>query len=64
MAENYTDHPKVGLGDIPSSVESLTFGDNFNKVLSARSIPSSVKSLTFNYKFNQVLSEGINTIKC
>ncbi|KAK5574630.1 hypothetical protein RB653_009883 [Dictyostelium firmibasis] len=44
--------------DIPSSVESLTFCNDFNQVLSEGLIPSSVKSLTFGDYFNQVLSAG------
>ncbi|KAK5574629.1 hypothetical protein RB653_009882 [Dictyostelium firmibasis] len=55
----YFSNENIYLGDIPSSVESLTFGDYFNQVLSEGSIPSSVKSLTFGYCFNQVLSEGL-----
>ncbi|KAK5574616.1 hypothetical protein RB653_009869 [Dictyostelium firmibasis] len=52
----YYSNEDIYLGDIPSSVESLTFGRSFNQVLSAGLIPSSVKSLTFGRDFNQVLS--------
>ena len=43
---------------LPSSLRSLTFGDNFNQSLNGFHLPSSLQSLTFGDKFNQSL-EGI-----
>ena len=43
---------------LPSSLQSLTFGEEFNQSLEGIQLPSSLQSLTFGYKFNQSM-QGI-----
>ena len=40
---------------LPSSLQSLTFGDGFNQSLDTVNLPSSLQSLTFGHVFNQSL---------
>ncbi|KAN0029915.1 hypothetical protein ACTA71_008053 [Dictyostelium dimigraforme] len=44
-------------GLIPSNIEILKFGTNFNRPIPPNLLPSSIKSLTFGDRFDQTLSE-------
>jgi hypothetical protein len=41
---------------LPSSLQSLKFGDDFNQSLEGVTFPSGLQSLTFGSKFNQRLN--------
>ena len=40
---------------LPSSLQSLAFGDRFNQSLERVTLPSSLQSLSFGFEFNQSL---------
>ncbi len=46
------------IGDLPPSLEALTFGVAFNRFLGVGVIPEKVKSVVFGTKFNQPLVVG------
>ena len=53
---NDTFNQPLKEGDIPNSVQTLTFGYDFNQPLKEGDIPNSVQTLTFGYRFNQPLN--------
>ncbi|GAM19227.1 hypothetical protein SAMD00019534_024020 [Acytostelium subglobosum LB1] len=44
--------------DIPSTIDTLVFGSNFNKVIIPDTLPTSITSLTFGYEFSQAIMPG------
>ncbi|EGG19226.1 hypothetical protein DFA_02011 [Cavenderia fasciculata] len=50
-------HGAVGV--LPSSLQSLMFGDDYDQPLSVGVLPSSLQSLMFGYYYNQALSVGV-----
>ena len=55
LAERTTELDMLERTDLPSGLQSLTFGHRFNQSSERTALPNGLQSLTFGHEFNQSL---------